>query len=102
MKYEVVNKKDNVEIQLSDSFTFRDSDAFFKVLDMMKKGYSHKTVVFNFSKCNFIDSAALGLLVITHDVADENEIRLVVKGAKDKVRQTMFAARFDTFFDIKD
>jgi len=101
MNYKTVNLKDGVEIQLSGSFTFRDHDTFFEVVSMIKTGYNKK-MVFNFSDCDFLDSAALGMLVIAHDEAAAKEVALSIKGAKGKVKDVLYAARFDTLYDFED
>ena len=101
MNYKTVNLKDGVEIQLSGSFTFRDHDTFFEIVSMIKTGYNKK-MVFNFSECDFLDSAALGMLVIAHDEAAAKEVSLSIKGARGKVKDVLYAARFDTLYDFED
>ena len=101
MNYKTVNLKDGVEVQLSGSFTFRDHDTFFEVVSMIKTGYNKK-MVFNFADCDFLDSAALGMLVIAHDESAAKEVTLSIKGAKGKVKDVLYAARFDTLYDFED
>lgn len=101
MNYKTVNLKDGIEVQLSGSFTFRDHDTFFEVVSMIKTGYNKK-MVFNFADCDFLDSAALGMLVIAHDEAAAKEVALTIKGAKGKVKDVLYAARFDTLYDFED
>ena len=101
MNYKTVNMKDGVEVQLSGSFTFRDHDTFFEVVSMIKTGYNKK-MVFNFTDCDFLDSAAMGMLVIAHDEAAAKEVTLTIKGAKGKVKDVLYAARFDTLYDFED
>ena len=101
MNYKTINLKDGVEVQLSGSFTFRDHDTFFEVVSMIKTGYNKK-MVFNFADCDFLDSAALGMLVIAHDEAAAKEVALSIKGAKGKVKDVLYAARFDTLYDFED
>ena len=75
MNYKTINLKNGVEVQLNGSFTFRDHDTFFEVVSMIKTGYNKK-MVFNFADCDFLDSAALGMLVIAHDEAAAKEVAL--------------------------
>ena len=49
-----------------------------------------------------MDSAALGMLVIAHDEAAAKEVALSISGAKGKVKDVLFAARFDTLYDFED
>lgn len=101
MNYKTVNLKDGVEVQLSGSFTFRDHDTFFEIVSMIKTGYN-KNMVFDFSECDFLDSAALGMLVIAHDEAAAKEVSLSIKGAQGKVKDVLYAARFDTLYTFED
>ncbi len=101
MNYKTTNLKDGVAIQMSGSFTFRDHDTFFEIVSMIKTGYN-KNMVFDFSECDFLDSAALGMLVIAHDEAAAKEVSLSIKGAQGKVKDVLYAARFDTLYTFED
>ncbi|MBQ4471975.1 MAG: STAS domain-containing protein [Alphaproteobacteria bacterium] len=101
MHYKTVNLKNGVEVQINGSFTFRDHDTFFEIVSMIKTGYNKK-VVFNMEGCDFLDSAALGMLVIAHDEAAAKNVKLPIKGAKGKVKDVLYAARFDTLYDFED
>lgn len=101
MNYKMTNLKNGKEVLLSGSFTFRDHDTFFEVVSMIKAGYE-KHIVLNMSECEFLDSAALGMLVIAHDEAVAKKVNLVIKGAQGKVKDVLYAARFDTLYDFED
>ena len=101
MNYKTVNVKNGVEVAINGSFTFRDHDTFFEIVSMIKTAYNKK-MVFDFSGCDFLDSAALGMLVIAHDEASAKEVALSIKGAKGKVKDVLYAARFDTLYDFDD
>ena len=62
MNYKTVALKNGKEVMVSGSFTFRDHDTFFEIVAMIKTGYDKK-VILNLSECDFLDSAALGMLV---------------------------------------
>ena len=79
MNYKMTNLKNGKEVLISGSFTFRDHDTFFEIVSMIKTGYE-KRVVLNMSECEFLDSAALGMLVIAHDEAVAKKVNLVIKG----------------------
>ena len=91
-------------IFFSGRFKFRDHDTFFEIVDMIKyrtRAIDSK-VVFDFSELEFLDSAALGMLVIVHDEAAAKDVYLVIKGAKGKVKDVLYAARFDTLYGFVD
>jgi len=101
MNYKMTNLKNGKEVLISGSFTFRDHDTFFEVVSMIKTGYE-KRVVLNMSECEFLDSAALGMLVIAHDEAVAKKVSLVIKGVQGKVKDVLYAARFDTLYEFED
>lgn len=101
MNYKMNNIQDGKEILFSGSFTFRDHDTFFEIVSLIK-GTGDKKMVFNLSECDFIDSAALGMFVIAHDEASSKAIHLSIKGVKGKVKDVMYAARFDSLYTFED
>ena len=101
MNYKMTNLKNGKEVLISGSFTFRDHDTFFEVVSMIKTGYE-KRVVLNMAECEFLDSAALGMLVIAHDEAVAKKVNLVIKGVQGKVKDVLYAARFDTLYEFED
>ena len=101
MNYKMTNLKNGKEVLISGSFTFRDHDTFFEIVSMIKTGYE-KRVVLNMAECEFLDSAALGMLVIAHDEAVAKKVNLVIKGVQGKVKDVLYAARFDTLYEFED
>ena len=101
MNYKMTNLKNGKEVLISGSFTFRDHDTFFEIVSMIKTGYE-KRVVLDMSECEFLDSAALGMLVIAHDEAVAKKVNLVIKGVQGKVKDVLYAARFDTLYEFED
>lgn len=101
MNYKTINIKDGKEIVVSGSFTFRDHDTFFEIVSLIKSAQDKK-IVFNMGECDFIDSAALGMFVIAHDEASSKGVALSIKGVKGKVKDVMYAARFDSLYKFED
>lgn len=100
MNYKTVDIKDGKEIVISNSFTFRDHDTFFEIVSLIKNGQDKK-IVFNMAGCDFIDSAALGMFVIAHDEASSKGVSLSIKGVQGKVKDVMYAARFDSLYTFE-
>lgn len=101
MNYKTLNIKDGKEIVVSGSFTFRDHGTFFEIVSLIKSAQDKK-IVFNMGECDFIDSAALGMFVIAHDEASSKGVALSIKGVKGKVKDVMYAARFDSLYKFED
>ena len=101
MNYKTLKIQNGTVVQITGSFTFRDHDTFFEIVSMIKTGYNKK-MIFNLGECDFIDSAALGMLVIAHDEAVAKKVNLVIKGVQGKVKDVLYAARFDTLYEFED
>ncbi|MBR6412948.1 MAG: STAS domain-containing protein [Alphaproteobacteria bacterium] len=101
MNYKTKDTKDGKEILISDSFTFRDHDTFFEIVSLIKSGQDKK-IIFDMSDCDFIDSAALGMFVIAHDEASSKGVTLSIRGVKGKVKDVMYAARFDSLYTFEE
>ena len=100
MNYKTIDIKDGKEVLISGSFTFRDHDTFFEIVSLIKSAQDKK-IVFNMTDCDFIDSAALGMFVIAHDEASSKGVELSIKGVKGKVKDVMYAARFDSLYKFE-
>ncbi len=101
MEYKINETPTGQEIAIEGSFTFRDHDRFFEVVSLIKNS-KDKKMSFNLAKCDFIDSAALGMFVIASDEASAKDMTLVIKSATGKVKDVMFAARFDNLYTFED
>ena len=101
MHYKTINIKDGKEILISGAFTFRDHDTFFEIISLIKSAQDKK-IIFNLAQCDFIDSAALGMFVIAHDEASSKSVELEIKGVQGKVKDVMYAARFDSLYTFVD
>lgn len=94
---------DEITFSLTGSFTFRDHDSFFEFVNMIKaKTYSKVTL--DFSGCDFIDSAALGMLVILSDeiVSKNKKTQKIIFNAAGKVKDVLLATRMDSLYEITD
>lgn len=101
MEYKVIDTDYGQEIWIEGVFTFRDQELFFEIVSLIKNS-KNKSLVLNLSKCEFIDSAALGMFVIANDEAAAKDMNLIIKGATGKVKDVMFAARFDNLYTFED
>ncbi len=101
MNYTKKETPELTEITFNGSFTFRDHDSFFEIISYIKSTQVGK-IVFDLTECDFIDSAALGMFVIAHDEASTKSIALSIRGVQGKVKEVMYAARFDSLYTFED
>jgi anti-anti-sigma factor len=63
---------------------------------------SEKTtdIALDFSRVSYLDSSALGMMVLFQKKARVQNINIRIKGAKDSAKEILQIANFDRLFDI--
>lgn len=82
---------------MQGKFTFSDNAAFRDVLQRIGAN-DVKQVIFNMERLSFVDSAALGMLLLARDEADKHKKQLLLHGVNGQVRRVFEMARFGQFF----
>lgn len=100
MEHSAVVNGDLLEVSLNGKFTFADNKTFNSFLEEIGRG-KHKRVVINLAGVDFIDSAALGILLLTRDKCDKTATNLVVRNPKGQVKQMFEISRFSELFRIE-
>jgi anti-anti-sigma factor len=86
-----------VSIRLKGQFTFNDNKHFRGILSMLDRpGIS--TLSLHFDHVEFIDSAALGMLLLLRDEAATRKISLELRGATGQTLKMFSVAQFNTIF----
>lgn len=92
MKYTIDNKANGMNIALAGRITFADF-ADMNALIATIKEKSGRMVTLDLTAVEFIDSSALGMLLLIRDaVGGQN--RLSIQNAKGQVKRIMSLARF--------
>ena len=100
MRVEIKETEKEVIASIIGSFTFRDYDEYTEIINKIKTT-SIKRFVINMDKCDFIDSAGLGMLVIANDEMRAKDMKPVLKNVRGMVNDVLYAARFDTLYKIE-
>jgi anti-anti-sigma regulatory factor len=53
------------------------------------------------SQVTFVDSGALGMLILARDAAAQRQIQISILGAVGQPQKTLLTASFDTLFEMK-
>lgn len=61
---------------------------------------SDTTYVINLFKTEYMDSSALGMLLLLREHAGGDRAKIVIKGCQDSLRKIFSIARFDELFEI--
>jgi anti-anti-sigma factor len=78
-------------IKLSGRVTFADYNEFKNLIGDMQ-GWGGKTVLLDLGEVEFLDSAALGMLLLIRDAAQSKRVGLVFANAKGQVKRLMSMA----------
>lgn len=102
MRVEIKETEKEVIASIIGSFTFRDYDEYAENIINKIKSTSIKRFVINMNKCDFIDSAGLGMLVIANDEMQARDMKPVLKNVHGMVNDVLYAARFNTLYKIEN
>lgn len=87
------------DITLSGPFTFNDHMEFREILNKIALP-DIQQIVFHMDGVSFIDSAALGMLLLALDESGKYHKTLTIRGATGQVKKMFDMSRFDTMFKI--
>jgi HptB-dependent secretion and biofilm anti anti-sigma factor len=85
------------DVTLIGQFTFNDHPEFREVLDKFKEK-DVTNIVLHMGRVEFIDSAALGMLLLALDESEKHRKPLLIHGAAGQVKKMFDMAQFHTMF----
>ncbi len=91
--------KDILDVQMSGKFTFSDHQVFRPVLERMS-AREIRSINFHMNEVEFIDSAALGMLLLANDEAGKHNKGINIVGAQGQVLKMFDMARFNALFTM--
>ncbi|MEM6492504.1 MAG: STAS domain-containing protein [Pseudomonadota bacterium] len=89
----------HLEIPLRGRFTFADYSSFRKTVDDAL-GEKPKRLTIDMTGLEFIDSAALGMLLLARDEASKINAVVDIRNASGQVVRVLEVARFKTLFEF--
>lgn len=93
------SKNNTLTIQVSGRFDFYVTQAF-------RDTYRNSTLpggnyIVDLSRTDYMDSAALGMLLLLREHAMQHEAKVHIKGTSESLRRILSIARFEQLFDIR-
>lgn len=92
-------KQGTYNVSLAGKFTFSDHLEFRNLLQQIADN-NVTQVVLHMENVDFVDSAALGMLLLALDESEKHQKRLVISGAVGQVKKMFDMARFNTIFNM--
>jgi len=102
MEYNLRKNSRVAELAVSGDFTFNDHEAFRELLVNPSGLTDVDTIIVDMSKLEFIDSAAIGMLIIANDEAALRKHQFILSGAKDQVKMALDIADMKALLKIQD
>lgn len=85
-------------ISVSGRFDFGIHQQFRDATNLSHK--SIKTIEVDLSQTDYLDSSALGMLLVLRDKVGDNKNAVAIKNAKPEVRKILEIANFDKLFTL--
>jgi anti-anti-sigma factor len=86
-------------VKLSGRFTFADHNDFKEIFQFFADSSINKIEI-DLSNVEFVDSAALGMLLLTRDEAKKASKALTIRNPQGQVKKMFEISRFYDLFDI--
>jgi anti-anti-sigma factor len=96
----VMSKMDgnNVTIQIKGRFDFNDHTSF---REAYRDSASSANFIVDMSDTEYMDSSALGMLLLLREHAGGDESRITVSSCKPEIKKILTIANFQKLFNIK-
>lgn len=92
-------KQGTYDVTMRGKFTFNDHPIFREILQHIASDEAQK-IVFHMAQVEFVDSAALGMLLLARDEAEKHKKHLVISGSVGQVKKMFDMANFSTLFNM--
>lgn len=86
-------------ISLSGRFDFGVHQEFRKATEQAEKGVS--TIIVEMAQVDYLDSSALGMLLVLRDKVGENKEAVRIRNAKPDVKKILEIANFHMLFTLE-
>jgi anti-anti-sigma factor len=100
MQYTLEATDSDISVVLTESFTFRDNGTFREMLGEIEKHHFSR-ISCDVSAIDFVDSAALGMLLLLRDMAEKKHSDVVLRGARGQVQKMFEVSKFSKLFIIE-
>lgn len=86
---------------IPERFDFSHHKSFNEQANKILENKQTRTLILDFAKTAYLDSSALGMLVLINKRAKQNSINTIIRGARDNAREILLIANFDQLFEIQ-
>jgi anti-anti-sigma factor len=87
-------------LQIPERFDFSYHKEFTQQYQAILDSGDSSDIALDFSRVSYLDSSALGMMVLFQKKAKGANINVRIRGAKDSAKEILQIANFDRLFDI--
>jgi anti-anti-sigma factor len=87
-------------LQVPERFDFSYHKQFTEQYQNILEQAGITKIALDFSRVNYLDSSALGMMVLFQKKAKSKNINVRISGAKESAREILTIANFDRLFEI--
>lgn len=102
MQINTTIREGQAQLSLAGSFDFNAHQDFRKAYDQALEDASVKELNLNFAQVDYLDSSALGMLLILRDKVGEKGKQIVLSGLRGTIKQVLDVANFGKLFAMRD
>lgn len=102
MHIQTTIREDRGLVALTGSFDFNAHKDFRRACDTMLAEPSVRALELDLARVQYLDSSALGMLLILRDRAEEKGKQIILSGSTGTVRQVLEIANFGKLFTLRD
>ena len=95
-------KEAQAQLFLAGCFDFNTHRDFRKAYDPVLEDATVRELHVNFTRVEYVDSAALGMLLILRDKVGEKGKTIVLSGLQGTIKQVLDVANFGKLFAMRD
>ena len=93
------SETNTLEIKITGRFDFGIHQEFRKATEQASNGV--KTVIVDMRNVDYVDSSALGMLLVLRDKVGESINAIKIKNSKPEVKKILEIANFDKLFTLE-
>ncbi len=101
MNFQVRRSPETIEVLLSGRLEFTDHDSLPDIVELLDDPGLRRFIL-NMEGLDFIDSAGLGMLLILQEEAEQRNVKMIVRNARDDVRRSFDLARIGEIVTIEE
>ncbi len=91
------DERNEVTLDIQGDFSYQLHREFRKAYRDEPAGTAY---VINMFKTEYMDSSALGMLLLLREHAGGDKAKITIKGCQDGLRKVLLIARFDDLFEV--